>query len=346
MASEIDRIDRIIGGFRGGAVGDALGEPVEFLSAQERKERWGDRGVEGYVHDGWGHFTDDTQMTLFTAEALIVQAQTGEPLPIALHKAYLRWLLTQEIRPQHLHPDQFDQEGFLLDHQELYQRMGPGRTCLTALARAWHLGMPAINDSKGCGGLMRVAPIGFWAALQGAQWPLERTFQVASIAAQLTHGHPCGYLSAGAFAAILQEVCNDTPLNEATAFVCDYMEKLGETSKPTRSALEHAVALAESGASWTEAVDRLGAGWVAEEILATAVFLGWVADDFDSAIRLAANHPGDADSVGAIAGQLLGTVLGAGTIGSRWTDRIVAYSIVENTALLLAGARQQLASLS
>ena len=147
-------------------MGDALGELAELLSAEDRIDRWGNQGVTEFVHPGQrGHFTDDTQMTLFTAEALILHACTGEPLQFTLHKAYMRWLLTQEV-PCRLPADQFSSEGFLLDALVLHQRMGPGRTCLTALAQAVDWGMPAMNDSKGCGGgVMRVAPIGFWAAM-------------------------------------------------------------------------------------------------------------------------------------------------------------------------------------
>ena len=129
----IDIADRIWGGFWGGAIGDALGEPVEFLSRGERLQRWGPAGVQGFVHpDGMGRFTDDTQMTLFTAEALILHAKTGEPLLIALHKGYLRWLATQKF-PSRIPPDNYFHEGFLLDEPVLHQRMGPGRTCLRAL---------------------------------------------------------------------------------------------------------------------------------------------------------------------------------------------------------------------
>ena len=107
----IDMADHIWGGFLGGAIGDALGEPVEFLSKEKRLQRWGPAGVQGFVHsDGMGRFTDDTQMTLFTAEALILHAKTGESLLTALHKAYLRWLVTQKF-PSRISPDIYLHEG-------------------------------------------------------------------------------------------------------------------------------------------------------------------------------------------------------------------------------------------
>ena len=223
----LDITDRVWGGFLGGAIGDALGEPVEFLSKEERLQRWGPTGVQGFVHpDDMGRFTDDTQMTLFTAEALILHAKTGEPLLIALHKAYLRWLATQKL-PSRIPPDAYRDEGFLLDQPVLYQRMGPGRTCLRALMEATDLGMPVVNDSKGCGGLMRVAPIGFWAALHPKEWDLRRTFTVASQATQLTHGNPCGYLTAGFFAVLIHQVTLGVSINDAVPETMQFLEKLG-----------------------------------------------------------------------------------------------------------------------
>ncbi|MHB1494546.1 MAG: ADP-ribosylglycohydrolase family protein [Acidithiobacillus sp.] len=327
----IDIAERIWGGFLGGAIGDALGEPVEFLSKEERLQRWGPAGVQGFVHpDGMGRFTDDTQMTLFTAEALILHANTGEPLLVALHKAYLRWLVTQKF-PSRISPDTYLQEGFLLDEPILHQRMGPGRTCLRALMEATDLGMPAVNDSKGCGGLMRAAPIGFWAALHPGEWDIRRTFTVASQSAQLTHGHPCGYLTGGCFAVLICQVTLGVPFDDAVTETLQFLEKLGEAGAQIRQFVLLAQELAVKRAPWEQAVQELGAGWVAEEILAIAVYLGLTAPDFRTGIIQAANHLGDADSVGAIAGQLLGAMRGRNMFIPGIADRLEGYS-----ALMLA----------
>ncbi len=60
----------------------------------------------------------------------------------------------------------------------------------------------------------------------------------------------------------------------------------------------------------SEAVESLGGGWVAEEALAIAVFCALKAQDFAHGVLLAVNHSGDSDSTGAIAGNILGTLLG------------------------------------
>jgi ADP-ribosylglycohydrolase len=92
--------DRYRGCLLGGAVGDALGAGVEFMSLDEIRGRCGPAGVTGYVpcYGRSGAITDDTQMTLFTAEGLLRARQHGEDLPGALWQAYQRWLATQGRR--------------------------------------------------------------------------------------------------------------------------------------------------------------------------------------------------------------------------------------------------------
>src|SRR6056297_938049 len=89
----------------GGAVGDALGAPIEFLSLSQIRAKYGENGITDYVEfeNDTGEFTDDTQMTLFTSEALLrayhraMLKGIGGALPIIAHHSYLRWLHTQGI---------------------------------------------------------------------------------------------------------------------------------------------------------------------------------------------------------------------------------------------------------
>jgi ADP-ribosylglycohydrolase len=69
--------DRYRGCLLGGAVGDALGAGIVFLSLGEIRQRYGPTGVTGYVsaYGRAGAITDDTQMTLFTAEGLLRDQQ-------------------------------------------------------------------------------------------------------------------------------------------------------------------------------------------------------------------------------------------------------------------------------
>jgi len=152
-------ISKYTGCLLGGAVGDALGAPAEFLFLQDILHRFGPGGVIDYVEfsDGFGRFTDDTQMTLFTAEGLLGSGEkpkTCQPedyLPV-IYTSYLRWLHTQSgFIPQML-KNKPDLKGGLLDIKELYRRRAPGNTCISAL-QSGKMGTldHIINDSKGCG---------------------------------------------------------------------------------------------------------------------------------------------------------------------------------------------------
>ena len=146
----------------GGAVGDALGAAVEFMNLDEIRGRFGPNGIQApaRAYGRVGAITDDTQMALFTAEGLLrarhqPPGRRPAPVPVVVHAAYLRWLRTQGERP----PKLSDDGGWLFGVRELHAQRAPGSTCLEAL-RSGLIGTPRdpLNDSKGCGGVMRIAP--------------------------------------------------------------------------------------------------------------------------------------------------------------------------------------------
>jgi hypothetical protein len=188
--------DRIRGCLVGGAVGDALGAPVEFDSLDRIRKRFGPDGVTEFAeaYGRPGAITDDTQMTLFTAEGLIRayvrQVNKGMcDVPSVVDHAYVRWLTTQGERSRRWTQEAPD--GWLITVRGLHDHRAPGNTCISALRgpRAGTIEEP-VNDSKGCGGVMRIAPVG----LLGSQYSGDR-FDLGCEVAALTHGHPSGYLA-------------------------------------------------------------------------------------------------------------------------------------------------------
>jgi ADP-ribosylglycohydrolase len=309
----IDRLDRIKGCLLAGVCGDALGAPVEFLSLDEIRRRFGAGGIRDFapIYGRAGAITDDTQMTLFSLEGLLrshVRAPGGtisDALPI-IHRAYLRWLLTQGARPP---IDIGKLDGWLFDLKSLHSRRAPGNTCLSALEAASFLGAFAVNDSKGCGGVMRAAPFGFFDVA-------ERAFALAADAARLTHGHPPGYLAAGHLGALIALLLEGRRLDEALDGA-DALLRRRQDHEEVARALERARTLASEGPS-TERLVALGQGWIAEEALAMAVYAALAAPSLEEALVLAVNHSGDSDSTGAIAGNILGALHGTSAIPSRW----------------------------
>lgn len=127
-----DKRARFRGCLLGGAVADALGAPVEFLSRDAILERFGPDGISTYApaYGRLGAVTDDTQMTLFTAEGLIRSRVRGSLKGITTEvgvtaRAYLRWLLTQSERPRHLVDLSDEEPGWLFQQSDLHHRRAP-----------------------------------------------------------------------------------------------------------------------------------------------------------------------------------------------------------------------------
>lgn len=208
----------------GGAVGDALGWPVEFYGLQKIRSIYGKRGITDLRvnRNGVAEITDDTQMTLFTAEGLLRALTRFHHkgichIPSLVHNAYLRWFYTQG---EDLSKDEGHiVSGELIKHKELYNRRSPGNSCLSALnsRRLGNIKQP-INNSKGCGGVMRVAPVGLIKSITDS-------FQIACECAALTHGHPSGYLAAGAFALIIHNIINNLSIVNSVYIALDELKK-------------------------------------------------------------------------------------------------------------------------
>lgn len=289
-------LERRLACLLGGAVGDGFGFSVEFDRLPSIRSRYGPRGIrEPELRDGLLPVSDDTQMTLFTLEGL-ARAATLD----SIREAYLDWLGTQDGSLKRR------RAGQLARQPVMNVQRGPGSTCLSALAAGGRGSIEQpINNSKGCGGVMRVAPIGLMTALEPAQ-----AFRFAAGAAALTHGHPGGYLSAGALAGIIRLLLEGWDLRDAAREAAALLR-----AWPGH---EETLALLERSLGAVKDVRELGEGWVGDEALAIAVYAALAGRDFPETLALAANHDGDSDSTAAIAGQIRGAWRGLDGIPHAW----------------------------
>lgn len=311
---------RVRGCLLGGAIGDALGGPVEFWSLDRIQAECGRDGVKEYVPESvagsrvHGRITDDTQMVLFTVEGMIrasVRQDRGLGFTVGVvHHAYDRWLDTQLQDG----PDGA-RDGWLINERWLYSRRAPGNTCLSALEgprggrrKLEQFGAEATNMSKGCGGVMRSAPFGLvppWV------WPADWQFDAAAQAAGYTHGHPTGRTASGALAALIGALMRGGDLHRAIDDAMSQLRTRPGTVEVCR-AIERATEAARRGAG-PQQVESLGGGWVAEEALSIAIYASLVHPEPDrilDALALSVTHSGDSDSTGAICGNILGALHG------------------------------------
>jgi len=336
LLGEHDRRDVV-----GGAVGDALGAPVEFMRLDEIRQQFGPSGIRDYAptFGRLGAITDDTQMTLFTAEGLLRGDVRGSlkgitHYPSMVHSAYLRWLMTQGDVPEGL---RVVDDGWLITHRELFSRRAPGATCLDALRTVGRNAKRAPNDSKGCGAVMRIAPVGMFGAIYGAD--PKSVFDLAAEIAWLTHGHVTARTSAGVVAVIVAQLVEGASLPDAlTNAKQDLVRHRGH--RETLAAIAEAERLAGEKPNDPKAIGRLGGGWVSEEALAIALYCALSATNFESGVVLAVNHDGDSDSTGSITGNILGALFGAEAIPSRWLASLELREVIEAIADDLAMLRQ------
>lgn len=328
--------DQYLGCLLGGAIGDALGAPIEFMSTDEIFNRYGPRGVQGFVEhpDGKGEITDDTQMLLFTAEGLLrawhraVLKGIGGAEITMTQLSLLRWLSTQgyELPPGTVSFGM--EEGWLIKQRELFKQRAPGNTCLSAL-RSGKMGTvdSPINDSKGCGTVMRIAPAG----LVFVHGQPELAFDKAVALSAATHGHPSGYLSGGVLAMIIACLVKGETLESAVNLSMQYLctqPNHEEVTEILNRALEIHRLFKGRDLTYRE-IESLGEGWVAEEALAISLLCAMhYPDNFEKAVLTAVNHSGDSDSTGAIAGNLVGFLVGESGIPERWIRDLMHKDIV------------------
>ncbi len=319
--SAISTHDRLRGSLIAGAIGDALGAPVEFMDVADIHRQFGPDGISDYApYTGrLGAITDDTQMTLFTAEGLLRAYVRGSLrglccITSVISHAYLRWLKTQGISPKM----NIDEATGLIGLRALHSRRAPGDTCLSALqTMTTFTNQKAQNHSKGAGGIMRVAPVAMM--FHGQPDQSNAVFLLGKESAWITHGHPNGYYSAAAFAVILHALLCDESL-ETGLEQADRMLQSSLEAEETRQALALGVELARRQLPPEEAIPKIGEAWVGEEALGVAVYCVLVASDLEHGIRISVNHSGDSDTTGILVGQLLGAQYGETAIPQRWLE--------------------------
>lgn len=341
-------LDKIRGSLIGGAAGDALGYTVEFRGEEYIFSHYGPKGIQNYELDpiiNKALISDDTQMTLFTANGILVgdtrlslRGIGGQPMGY-VPMSYQDWLFTQEtpFKKKDVAKPGRRRISWLLDVPELYSRRAPGNTCLSALKQQrdektyGDIEHP-LNHSKGCGGAMRVAPMG----LMSYPYTDIETIDIegANLAA-VTHGHSLGYMPAAVLTHIinrivyapdgrsLKEIVVDARNTVAKIFSED--ANIGELT----DIIDRAITLSENGADDLENIHRLGEGWVGEEALAIAIYCSLRHEsNFSAGIVAAVNHKGDSDSTGAITGNVLGAWLGFDKIEAKWKENLELYGVI------------------
>ena len=319
--------DRIRGSLIGGAIGDALGYPVEFMSLKKIRGKYGNSGITRFELKARGvaEISDDTQMTLFTANGLLnwwenENRLSGASIIPFVENAYLDWYYTQTRRARVNANSKECHSTWLCHLPELAHNRAPGTTCISACEAIFN-GMQPQNNSKGCGGIMRVAPLGLLQAAYfnkngGGLMKVANLAKTGADIASITHLHPLGYLPAALLTLLVAHVTTLTTEEAKSSIVDIVKESLNvviqqERNDSLEEITDSAIQLAKSDYSDTDAIRLLGEGWTGEEAWAISLYcVIRHIDNIKEAIIAAVNHDGDSDSTGSITGNIMGAIYG------------------------------------
>ena len=334
-------IQKSISCLLGGALGDALGRPVERLRSDKMLEYYGKDGLRDLATVGLkARITDDTQMTIFTADGLIKsflkrgvdkQGEIKPPNMEIVYDSYQDWYNTQTKKFSQCTP-----KGWISKIEDLYTPVGPGKTCLESLKN----GIPGsieqpVNSSAGSGGVMRVAPAG----IMYGKDP-KTAFEVGAQCAALTHGGTGGYLPAGFHSAVIANLMQDKSLQEAFNNSIEIL-KTYKGHETTLGLIEEAMKLAKTDIDPKVAIEKLGYGFKGDEAMAISAYCIFKSpNNLKEALIMAVNHSGDSDSTGAITGNILGAHLGLTDIPKCWIKSLELRKEITEIARDLANPRK------
>ena len=305
-------LDKAKGFVYGLAIGDALGQSTEFLSLDSIKAKYGDRGIQDLPDPAL--FTDDTQMSVAIAEALIRSGEKDiEEIIEAVKEEFIKWLYSPE------------------------NNRAPGRTCLTGvenMEKGMHWSQSGIARSKGCGSAMRAAAIGYL-----YQHDPKKLREVAHATGICTHGHPTADAACIGAAYLVKLALDGIQPNEMISLLLSFTDGISEE-------FDQAILKIKECLDWDDeekALNYLGEGWIGEEAVALALycFLKYP-DDYEKVVIRGANTNGDSDSIACIGGSISGAYLGIGAIPDHWIKEIEKSGYLDDLASRLASKKESL----
>ncbi len=285
MISKMDDAvkDRCLGSWLGLAIGDALGAPIQFQD-RDAYEPVTDYRPGGVYQIPAGYWTDDTSMALCLAETLLEHRQYD---PTDFGKRLVKWV----------------EDGY---NSSMPKCFDIGKTTLTAISNFRRSGPDDCGEkgeySKGNGSIMRLAPVPIFHRNNRMKAEVEAVQQGA-----FTH--------------------NNTATANACYLLCHTLLEayLTGTKEATFDALSNLSFHAEFAGIEKQKFksnsreETKSDGYVVSTLDA-ALWAVWHTDTFEDAILLAVNLGHDADTVGAVTGQIAGAIYGYSSIPKYLLD--------------------------
>ncbi len=291
-------LDRARGALLGLVVGDALGTTLEFTERDSQPLHTEMTGGGPFNLAG-GDWTDDTAVALALADTLITR-QGFDPHDLATR--FVSWW-----------------------QQGAYSCTGTcfdiGITTREALARFVQTQEPYAGStdprSAGNGSLMRLAPVTLFALHDAGL-----ADQVARDQSRVTHAAPQAVEACAFFVQVLR----------------DAIQHRSDVLRLRIWASDAAVAAIAAGSWRQKSRDEIRSSGYVVDTLEAALWAVGTTSSFEDALVLAVNLADDADTVGAVTGQLAGALCGAAAIPERWLHPLASRTQIAETAAKLLSA--------
>lgn len=291
MSSKNER-DRAIGALAGLAIGDALGTTLEF-TARDSKPHVSDIVGGGPFNLKPGQWTDDTSMALCLADSIL---EFDDVNPEDLMDRFVEWR----------------QKGYNSVNGRCFDI---GITTSNALLEFMDSGNPLSGSedpySAGNGSLMRLSPIAI-------RWchDKRKAQEAAMLQSRTTHGASQAVGACGFFVHLLAEAITGVPKD-------DVLKNREWVNDP-------AIAEIASGKWKTKSRDQIESTGYVVHTLEASLWCIYNSKSFKEALITAVNLGGDADTTGAVTGQLAGALWGISGIPDNWLEKLAWRNKIEH----------------
>jgi ADP-ribosylglycohydrolase len=285
--------DRVQSTILGGAVGDALGVPVEF----KRRGTFKVTGMTGCgtYNQPEGTWSDDTSLTLCLMENIIENGSDE-----SLMKKFSDYL----------------KHGYMTPYGECFDI---GRTTINAI-EAYRMGTPpeqcgqSGENDNGNGALMRIAPVVF---LNVGDESLYSRIGKTERYSRLTHAHP-----RSVFGCILYvEFMRQLYLGKEKGAALDCAIGIAASLKEYEKQFSHYDRIMSGIINILEQESVRSGGYVVDTLEA-AVWCFFRHDNFKDTVLEAVNLGGDTDTTGIVAGSLAGMYYGIEALPDEWVNAL------------------------
>ena len=303
---------RLKGGLWGEVVGDLLGLSFQFKTRDEIEEIF---KTPDEVKPLRGLWSDDTSLTLATADALVKTNPTGKNFKealVAIAENFIRWYRDGDFTPT----------GYAFDigntTREAIKRLMKGIPPTEAGGRG--------ERDNGNGSLMRILPAAYWAYFK--MGTLEEKLNFIHSVSSITHAHPRSLLGCGIYSLVVWNILEGNTKGVAVEKSLKEAYDFYSQREEFKEELKHYGRLFD-GSLFNLGKEEISTSGYVVHTLEAALWGFLKFNTFERTLKEMVHLGGDADTVGAVVGSLAGTYYGFEAIPPDWLKMVEKRELVE-----------------